>query len=163
VCRARSGSPCARWACSAAVAGLPLLADAAASLSRSEARLEEAKALAELGAALRRANRRADARDPLRRGLDLAVRRGAAPVADLARAELRAMGVRPRRAERGLSALTPSELRVARLAADWLGNRAIAQALFVTVKTVEIHLSSCYRKLAVPSRAELAAALDAEQ
>jgi DNA-binding NarL/FixJ family response regulator len=49
------------------------------------------------------------------------------------------------------------------MAADGLGNRAIAQALFVTVKTVEIHLSSCYRKLAVPSRAELAAALDAEQ
>ncbi|HEX3262009.1 MAG TPA: AAA family ATPase [Pseudonocardia sp.] len=140
--------------------GLPLLADAAASLSRSEARLEEAKALAELGAALRRANRRADARDPLRRALDLAVRCGAAPVADLARAELRAMGVRPRRAERGVSALTPSELRVARMAADGLGNRAIAQALFVTVKTVEIHLSSCYRKLAVPSRAELPAALD---
>ena len=73
------------------------------------------------------------------------------------------MGVRPRRAERGVSALTPSELRVARMAADGLGNRAIAQALFVTVKTVEVHLSSCYRKLAVPSRAELAAVLDAAQ
>ena len=57
----------------------------------------------------------------------------------------------------------PSELRVARMAADGLGNRAIAQALFVTVKTVEVHLSSCYRKLAVPSRAELAAVLDAAQ
>ena len=143
--------------------GLPLLVDAAAALHRSDARLEEAKALAELGAALRRANRRTDARDPLRRALDLAVHCGATPVADLAREELRAVGVRPRRAERGVSALTPSELRVARMAADGLGNRAIAQALFVTVKTVEIHLSSCYRKLAVPSRAELAAALDAEQ
>ena len=117
-------------------------------------------AAAELGAALRRANRRADARDPLRRALDLAVHCGATPVADLARGELRAMGLRPRRSERGVSALTPSELRAARMAADGLGNRAIAQALFVTVKTVEIHLSSCYRKLAVPSRAELAAALD---
>ena len=143
--------------------GLGLLTDAAETLSRSDARLEEAKACAELGAALRRANRRADARDPLRRALDLAVGCGATPVADLARAELRAMGVRPRRAGSGVSALTPSELRVARMAADGLGNRAIAQALFVTVKTVEVHLSSCYRKLAVPSRAELAAVLDAAQ
>ena len=71
--------------------GLPLLTDAAAALGRSDARLEEAKALAELGAALRRANRRAEAREPLRRALDLAVHCGAAPVADLARAELLSM------------------------------------------------------------------------
>jgi DNA-binding CsgD family transcriptional regulator len=140
-------------------AGLELLRQAAAVLARSAARLDEAKALADLGAALRRANRRTDAREPLRRALDLALRCGAAPVAARAREELGALGIRPRRAASGVEALTPSELRVARMAADGMGNRAIAQALFVTIKTVEVHLGSAYRKLAVPSRARLAAAL----
>ena len=45
------------------------------------------------------------------------------------------------------------------MAAEGMGNRAIAQTLFVTVKTVEVHLGSAYRKLGVPSRAALAGAL----
>lgn len=118
--------------------------------------LEQARALVELGAALRRANQRKEARDPLRRGLDLAVSCGAQRLADRARAELRAAGARPRReALTGRAALTPSELRIVDLAADGLSNPAIAQALFVTVKTVEGHLSSAYRKLGIRSRAEL--------
>jgi DNA-binding CsgD family transcriptional regulator len=140
-------------------AGLALLEDAATVLTRSSARLEEARALADFGAALRRANRRTESRDPLHRALDLANRCGATPIADQARQDLLAAGARPRRAASGVHALTPSELPVARMAADGMGNRAIAQALFVTVKTVEVHLSSVYRKLDVPSRAALAAAL----
>jgi DNA-binding CsgD family transcriptional regulator len=95
----------------------------------------------------------------VRRALDLAGRYHAAPLADQARQELTAAGARPRRAISGVDALTPSELRVARMAAEGMGNRAIAQALFVTVKTIEVHLGSAYRKLGVPSRAALAGAL----
>jgi DNA-binding CsgD family transcriptional regulator len=140
-------------------AGLALLEEATTLLARSSARLEEARALADFGAALRRANRRIESREPLRRALDLAAQCGAAPIAERARQDLLAAGVRPRRAASGVDALTPSELRVARMAADGMGNRTIAQALFVTTKTVEVHLSSAYRKLHVPSRAALAAVL----
>jgi DNA-binding CsgD family transcriptional regulator len=139
--------------------GLAMLDEAASVLARSSARLEQARALTDLGAALRRANRRTEAREPLRRGLDLAAQCHAAPLADRARQELIAAGARPRRAISGVDALTPSELRVARMAAEGMENRAIAQALFVTVKTIEVHLGSAYRKLGVPSRAALAAAL----
>ncbi|MDQ3676299.1 MAG: helix-turn-helix transcriptional regulator, partial [Actinomycetota bacterium] len=59
---------------------------------------------------------------------------------------------------RGRDALTPSERRVAHLAADGLGNREIAQALFVTVRTVEGHLTHAYMKLDISSRDELAGA-----
>ena len=81
--------------------------------------------------------------------------------ADAARAELHATGARPRgTALSGAGALTPSELRVARLAVEGKTNRDIAQALYVTPKTVEVHLSSAYRKLGIDSRRRLAAALD---
>jgi DNA-binding CsgD family transcriptional regulator len=71
-----------------------------------------------------------------------------------------ATGARPRRAARsGADALTPSERRVARLAADGLSNRDIAQALFVTVRTVEGHLTQAYVKLDIGRREELAPAL----
>jgi DNA-binding NarL/FixJ family response regulator len=55
--------------------------------------------------------------------------------------------------------LTPSEERVARLAADGMTNREVAQELFVTPKTVEVHLSNAYRKLEIRSRRQLAGAL----
>jgi DNA-binding CsgD family transcriptional regulator len=140
-------------------AGLALLEESATVLGRSSARLEEARALADYGAALRRANRRAESVTPLRSALDLAGRCGAGPLAEEARQQLAAAGVRPRRAASGVEALTPSELRVVRMAAEGMGNRAIAQALFVTVKTVEVHLRNAYRKLGVSSRAGLAAVL----
>jgi DNA-binding CsgD family transcriptional regulator len=60
-------------------------------------------------------------------------------------------------------ALTPSALRVARLAAQSLTNRDIAQALFITTKTVSDHLSSAYRKLNITSRDELTTALVADR
>jgi DNA-binding CsgD family transcriptional regulator len=140
--------------------GIELLEEAAGVLAGSPARVEHAHALADLGAALRRANRRADARDPLRQALDLADACGAHPLAERARHELRAAGGRPRRARlSGASALTASERRIAGMAADGLSNPEIAQALFVTKKTVEAHLGSAYRKLGINSRGQLGAAL----
>jgi DNA-binding CsgD family transcriptional regulator len=140
--------------------GLELLEESVAVLSGSPAQLERAASLCELGATLRRAKRRADSRPLLRDALELAHRCGAVPLEERARTELRASGARPRRAAlSGVEALTASELRVCRLAADGLSNAEIAQALFVTRRTVETHLGNAYRKLEISSRAELPAAL----
>jgi DNA-binding CsgD family transcriptional regulator len=136
---------------------IELLQEATSALADSPARLEYARALVDLGAALRRANRRVDAREPLRLGLDLADRCGAKVLGRRAREELAATGARPRRVQlTGIDALTASERRVAQMAAQGLGNVEIAQTLFVTRKTVEKHLSNAYTKLGVNSRAKLA-------
>jgi DNA-binding CsgD family transcriptional regulator len=140
--------------------GLTHLREAVATLEDSPATLEQARTLTELGAALRRQGERVASRDPLTRGLDLAHRCGATALEERAREELVATGARPRRAAlSGVDALTASELRVARLAADGMTNREIAQALFVTPRTVETHLTQIYRKLDIESRQGLAAAL----
>ena len=131
-----------------------------AAVEGSPARLEQAKALAAHGRALRHARRPADAREPLRRALELADACGAEALAEDVRTELYAAGARPRTAAlSGAGALTASERRVAALAAEGSSNRDIAQALFVTPKTVEVHLSNAYRKLGIRSRRELTAAL----
>jgi DNA-binding NarL/FixJ family response regulator len=136
---------------------IALLERAAAVLEDSPARLEHTRALVDLGAALRRANRRADAREPLREALDLADRGGMRLLARRAREELRAAGARPRRsALSGVEALTPAEHRVAALAADGYSNREIAEQLYVTRRTVETHLTHVFQKLDVTARTELA-------
>jgi DNA-binding CsgD family transcriptional regulator len=124
-------------------------------------RLETMRALVDLGAALRRENRRTDARAPLQRAADMAHRGGAVALAERARIELAASGARPRRDAllSGPGSLTPSERRIAELAATGQSNREIAQALFVTPKTVEYHLRNAYRKLDIQTRTELAGAL----
>jgi DNA-binding NarL/FixJ family response regulator len=143
-------------------AGIELLEQSVAVLEPTPMRLELAHSLTELGAALRRAGARTAAREPLRRALDLAARCGATPLATRAREEALAAGARPRRPwTSGVQALTPSELRVARLAAQDMGNRDIAQALFITTKTVSDHLSSTYRKLNINTRDQLATAMTA--
>ncbi len=140
--------------------GIGLIREAVKMLESSPAQLEHAYALANLGAALRRANQRAGARDHLRHSLELAQRAGATLLAEHAREELIATGARPRRVElSGAAALTPSERRIAAMAAEGMSNREIAQALFVTLRTVEMHLSNAFRKLSVSSRTQLAAAL----
>jgi DNA-binding CsgD family transcriptional regulator len=140
--------------------GVALFEEAVDVLGESPAKLEHAKARTELGAALRRANRRVAARDHLRRAVELATICGAASLAARAERELLATGARPRRvALSGVESLTPSERRVAELAAEGPTNREIAQALFVTQRTIEVHLTSIYRKLAINSRSQLAAAL----
>ena len=141
-------------------AGIGLLREAVEVLAGSEARLEYARALVDLGAALRRENRRTEARQRLREGVDLALRLGAFGLAERANKEIAATGARPRKVlQTGLDALTASERRVAQLAAEGMSNKEIAQTLFVTIKTVEVHLSHTYRKLEISSRAQLQNAL----
>lgn len=140
--------------------GADRLAAAAAMLADSEARLDRARVLVDLGACERRGGHRTDAIGPLREGLDLAHRCHATALAARARDELAAAGARPRRPDlHGTAALTAQELRIARMAADGLTNREIAQALFVTLSTVEAHLTRAFRKLEIASRRQLTAAL----
>ena len=140
--------------------GIEELEAAVGLLEGTPARLELAKSLAALGRTLRHARRPSDAREPLRRALELADACGAAGLAEDVRTELYAAGARPRTAAlSGAGALTASERRIAALAAEGASNRDIAQALYVTPKTVEVHLSSVYRKLGIRSRRELSGAL----
>jgi DNA-binding CsgD family transcriptional regulator len=140
------------------------LGEAAAVLASSPARLEHARVLVDYGAALRRGGRRREAREPLLEGMDAAARCGAAPLVARAREELLAAGARPRRVlRRGADALTASERRIARMAADGRSNPEIAQALFVTVRTVESHLGHVYRKLDIAGREALAERLAVER
>ena len=141
---------------------IELLRQAAEAVEHSPARYERARSLTEYGAALRRAGDRRESREQLRAALELADRCGARRTAARAREELLATGARPRRtALSGAEALTPSERRVCRLAADGLTNREIAQALFVTTRTVEGHLTQAYTKLDITRREQLADALHA--
>jgi DNA-binding CsgD family transcriptional regulator len=141
-------------------AGIGPLSEAVEVLAGSEARLEYARALVDLGAALRRENRRTEARQRLREGVELALRCGAFGLAGRANEEIAATGARPRKVlQTGLDALTTSERRVGQLAAEGMTNKEIAQTLFVTIKTVEVHLSHAYRKLEISSRAQLENAL----
>ncbi len=150
----------ARALCQQGSAAIDLLREAIVVLEQSPARLEHARALVDYGALLRRAGHRTDARAPLRDGLDLAGRCGAITMTRRARQELLATGARPRRmAVSGRDSLTPTEARVAELAAQGHSTPEIAQALFVTPKTVETHLGHVYRKLGIHSRTELAPAL----
>jgi DNA-binding CsgD family transcriptional regulator len=140
--------------------GHELLGEAVDVAESSPARLEHAKALIALGSALRRAGRRSDAREPLGRGLEVATRCGAAALAETAKTELYAAGGRPRReALSGPESLTPSERRIADLAAEGHTTRDIAQTLYVTPRTVEGHLTNIYRKLGISTRTALPDAL----
>jgi DNA-binding CsgD family transcriptional regulator len=137
-------------------AGTRFLEEAPAVLEGLPPTMERAHSLVELGAALRRSGRRSDAGVPLREALELAESFGARPLADRARVELEAAGARPRKPLRtGLDALTASERRIVELAAGGQSNAEIAQALFVTLRTVETHLTNAYRKLEISGRAEL--------
>ena len=131
-------------------------------LAASDLQLAHARALIDLGAALRRGGHRRDAREPLREGLDLANRCGSVIETDRAMDELRACGARPRRPlVRGVDSLSPQERRIASLATEGLSNREIAEALFLTRRTVEMHLTGAYRKLGVAGRGDLPGALAA--
>lgn len=136
------------------------LAASVATLEGSPSTLELVRSELALGAALRRAGRPTQAREPLRAALDQAVGLGLVRLARLAREELKAAGGRPRRERMGgPEALTPAERRVCELVAAGRTNRETAQALFVTPKAVEYHLRNAYGKLGITGRAELAAAL----
>jgi DNA-binding CsgD family transcriptional regulator len=140
--------------------GLALLREAVSVLERSPARLELAHALAGLGAELARAGRRSESRDAWRRAVSLASHCGAIALAEDAMAGLHAgPGRRARLELTGPNALTAAERRVCTQVAGGQTNREVAQALFVTEKTVERHLSSAYQKLGIRSRFQLASAI----
>jgi DNA-binding CsgD family transcriptional regulator len=142
--------------------GIEHLRRAVGLLAESQSGLEYMRTLTDLGAALRRAGHRVDAREPLRKARELARRRGALAIAKRAHEELAATGEKlgPLIAV-GVESLTPSERRIAGMAAGGLTNREIAQTLFLSVKTVESHLRGAYRKLDVSSREDLPRALEA--
>src|SRR5439155_26596446 len=140
--------------------GVTLLRESVAQLADSPARLEHARALGDLGAALLRTGRDG-ATDSLRRGLELAEAGGAVVLAERLRGALTRAGVRPpRRGRRRPTDLTPTEERVAELAAGGLTNKELAQQLFVSVRAVEFHLGNVFTKLGISSRRQLAAALE---
>ena len=159
----RFAAPSARAAAHRSAAGdasgearIELLELGVAALRHSPRRAVLAQALAELGRALRHLGRRAAARSTLREALDISQRLGLGRVAAQATEELRVAGARPRR-ERlsGPESLTAAERRVAEVAALGLTNRDIAAQLFLSPKTVEMHLGRVYRKLDIASRVEL--------
>jgi DNA-binding CsgD family transcriptional regulator len=139
------------------IRGVDFLRESVSVLETSPSKLELARALIDLGALLRRNGSRAAARDPLRRGLAMAEEFGAVRLQRQGRSELVASGAHaPKRALTGRDSLTPSERRVAELAAAGMSNRDIAQSLFVTINAVKWHLRNAYAKLDIASRDELA-------
>jgi DNA-binding CsgD family transcriptional regulator len=140
---------------------LAALREAVEILAGSSARLEHARALVAAGALNRRLGNRIDAAAMLRQGLDRAAACGATALAKTARSELKVVGGRPRR-ERldGPESLTAAERRVAQLAADGASNAEIGRELVVTLRTVETHLTSAYRKLGIRGRDQLRDQLD---
>lgn len=126
------------------------------------ASLEAVRARLELGSTLARMGRRVEARGALRPALADAHAAGAVLLAKRARRELVATGLRPRKAAlSGPESLTPRQRQICDLAAAGKSNRAIAQELFLSMKTVETHLAAAFRKLGVGSRDDLRAQLAA--
>ncbi len=129
-------------------------------LDGSPARLETAEAMVELGTALVDRQDMDEARGVLVQGANLASLCRAHRLVEVAGSQLRAAGARPRRlGSTGVDSLTPAELRAVHMAAANVTNRAIADELFVNVKTIEGHLSRAYRKLGITSRFDLAEVL----
>ncbi len=141
--------------------GLALMEEAVTLTENSPARLESAYALADLGVELIERRRKREGREALRLALDRSIKCDATGLSERIRGDLGAGGGRPPRLElSGVDALTPAERRVCGLAAGELTNRQIAQTLFVTEKTIELHLTNAYRKLGIRSRFQLAAVID---
>ena len=141
-------------------AGVELLERSAAALAEPAVKLELARTLTELGSALAADGQREAGRAHLRDALVLAQQCGAEKLEERTIRELRAAGGKPRRrSHSGPDSLTPAERRVAEAAAAGLTNREIAQTLFVSLRTVELHLTNSFRKLAITSRQELAKSL----
>lgn len=133
-----------------------LLQQSLAVLEESGNALDLAETLCELGAEVRRSGQRVRSRELLSRAMDIAYRNGALSVVNRAREELLASGARPRRPLiSGVGSLTPTEQRVAALAADGLTNPAIAERLYLAKSTVAWHLRHVFLKLHIDSRGEL--------
>ena len=145
--------------------------DAIAPLTAAVERLEDCGALPDriraghrLGQVLLRTGDVKQARQVLRATMDIATRSGErAEVAEIGKLVVEAGGRVRKQTDSPMDALTGSERRVIAMAADGLSNRAIAESLFVALRTVEVHLTSSYRKLGVSGRSELTAMLRAER
>lgn len=150
------------WAATAAPdERVRLLEEAEDALGGTRAALLTARVKVARGRALHELGYRKAAREVLRQGWEEAYALGARPLHEVAHRALLATGARPRRpVSRGLAALTRSEAQVARLAADGRSNAWIAETLFVTQRTVEVHLTSVYRKLDLSGRRELRDAME---
>lgn len=135
------------------------LAHAAAAYEGLGLRFDAARSWLSLGRAQRRRKKRRAARDALEQAATAFDAMGSPGWSEQARSELARVGGRP---PRPATDLTPAERRVVELAAEGRSNKQIAGALYVTVNTVEAHLSRAYVKLGVRSRAQLAGRL-AEQ
>jgi DNA-binding CsgD family transcriptional regulator len=137
------------------------LREAVELLQSGEASLQLAHAHASLGRRLRRRGQQVEARKHLKIALDLAYRCGATALETSTREELTAAGARPRRpVMTGVESLTPTEARIARLTAQGLSNRDIAEQLFVSSNTIAWHLRNVFRKMAIDSRDQLDAHLN---
>lgn len=124
--------------------------------------LDLSETLLDLGRAMRQSGSRLESRTPLKRSMELAHRQGAFATAREARAELLASGAKPRRTYgTGLHGLTPTELRIAEMAAQGLTNREVAESMFLAKSTVAWHLRHVFQKLGIESRADLPEAIDA--
>lgn len=139
-------------------AAAPALSDAASAYEELGLRFDQARTLLALGRGERRLKKWGAARASLEQAAAVFDEIGAPGWAELARSELARVGARrPQPA----GELTPAEARVAELAAEGLSNKEIAQALFISVYTVERHLKHVYAKLGIRSRGQLAQRLRA--
>ncbi|MFC7896762.1 ATP-binding protein [Streptomyces sp. NPDC057381] len=160
--RALGYAALARGASTPGAAAVEPLREALTLLRSSPARGHEARASLMLGRALVEAGHAREARQHLREAVAVARRCGCVALARRAREDLMAAGGRMREiTSSALDMLTGTERTVAGLVAAGAGNREVAQSLFVTVRTVELHLTSVYRKLGVRRRADLRAVLQA--
>ncbi|MFJ5035475.1 helix-turn-helix transcriptional regulator [Streptomyces sp. NPDC088560] len=171
VAGARSaGLPCALgsglelWAAASDGERPLLLEEAEQVLMGTRAALVRARVRVARGKALQRLGYTKDARAVLRQGWEEAYDVGSRSLYTVAHRALLATGARPRRpVSRGLGALTQSESQVARLAASGRSNAWIAESLYVTQRTVEVHLTSVYRKLGLSGRRQLRDVLTSEE
>jgi DNA-binding CsgD family transcriptional regulator len=105
---------------------------------------------------LRREGRRQDAREQLRAAYEMLSGMGVEAFAGRAAREPRATGEQPRkRAAQPADALTPQELRIARLVAAGATSREVAAQLFLSPRTIDAHLRNIFGKLGIASRREL--------
>jgi DNA-binding CsgD family transcriptional regulator len=133
-----------------------LLRESLAMLENADSALDLAATLCCLGVEIRRGGQRTRSREPLSRAMDIAHRNGAVALARRAREELLASGAKPRRPTMtGVGSLTPTELRVAGLAAEGLTNPEIAVKLYLAKSTVAWHLRHIFLKLNIESRNDL--------
>ncbi|WP_144440798.1 helix-turn-helix transcriptional regulator [Streptomyces roseifaciens] len=133
-----------------------LLTESVQQLREAGAALDEARALRDLGRELMRTRKARQAREHLRAAAALAEKCAANVLVQELRQDMVEAGARPRRdTEIGPASLTPAERRTALLAAEGLTNKEIAGRLYVTRRTVEMHLSRVYRKLSISDRRAL--------